>query len=291
MIHSIKRRDFICGAAAACAAGCCTTQSSEPEGPAWEPPFEDLHVHLDNSTIDAVVELSRERSVKFGIVEHAGDRENVYPTVLSNDEELAAYIAMLDGKPVYKGVQAEWHNWFECFSPAALARLDFILTDAMTYPNKEGKRHKLWEPGFDIDQPEVFMDAYAEWYIRILEEQPIDVLANVSWLPEPLGKQYEHLWTDRRIECVVETAVKYGTAIEISSGFELPKRRFLEIAREAGAKFCFGTNGRYPKMGLLDYSVNMARQLNLTRADLFSPAPEGRRAVDRWLARRKDALG
>ena len=36
----------------------------------------DFHVHLDNSTIDKVLELSRERGLKFGIVEHAGTEEN-----------------------------------------------------------------------------------------------------------------------------------------------------------------------------------------------------------------------
>jgi len=41
-------------------------------------------------------------------VEHAGTKENEYPVVLSNDKELQGYLAMLAGKPVYRGVQAEW---------------------------------------------------------------------------------------------------------------------------------------------------------------------------------------
>lgn len=40
----------------------------------------DFHVHLDNSTIDKVLELSRERGIKFGIVEHAGTKQNQYPS-------------------------------------------------------------------------------------------------------------------------------------------------------------------------------------------------------------------
>jgi hypothetical protein len=108
-------------------------------------PLVDFHVHLDNSTIEKVLELSSERGIKFGIVEHAGTKENRYPMVLSNDDELAAYIRKLDGKPVFKGVQAEWNDWMRCFSTKALAQLDYILTDAMTFPGKDGRRVKLWE--------------------------------------------------------------------------------------------------------------------------------------------------
>src|SRR3989304_5694964 len=74
-------------------------------------PLNDLHVHLDNSTIDKVLELSKERGVKFGIVEHAGTKENKYPVVLSNDVELKRHLAALEGKPVFKGVQTEWTDW------------------------------------------------------------------------------------------------------------------------------------------------------------------------------------
>ena len=77
-------------------------------------------MHLDNNTIDKVLELPAAGSIKFGIVEHAGTKENKYPVALSNNEELKRYLAMLDGKPVYKGIQAEWTDWMGCFSREAL---------------------------------------------------------------------------------------------------------------------------------------------------------------------------
>lgn len=245
----------------------------------------DLHVHLDNSTIDKVLELSRERNVKFGIVEHAGTKENKYPVVLSNDKELGRYLAMLDGHPVYRGVQTEWTDWVGCFSRAMLARLDYILTDAMTFPGRDGQRVKLWEKDVesrvDMADKQAFMDRYVDWYVAIIEQQPIDILANVSWLPAPLAADYDTYWTEARVRRVASAAVKHGVALEISSGYQLPKRRFLEVAKAAGVKFSFGTNGRYPNMGKLDYSLAMARELGLTPADLFTPAPDGQRAVQR----------
>ena len=246
-------------------------------------PLEDLHVHLDNSTIDQVLELSKERGVKFGIVEHAGTKENRYPVVLSNDAELLGYLAMLEGKPVYKGVQAEWTDWMGCFSADMLARLDFVLSDAMTFPGKDGRRMKLWEKDAEIGDAQDFMDRYVAWHVEIMTKEPLDLLANVSWLPPPIAGDYDALWTEPRMRTVIDAAVKYRVALEISSSFKLPKKPFLEMAKAAGAKFAFGSNGRYPHMGRLDYSVQMAKTLGLTCSDMFSPAPDGRKAVQRRL--------
>ena len=150
MTLPISRRRFLARAASASVlAGLSSPLASPAAAPARsdEPEFRgvDFHVHLDNSTLDKVLELSRERGLKFGIVEHAGTRENQYPVVLSNDEELSGYLKMLAGKPVFKGVQAEWNDWMGCFSPKVLAQLDYVLTDAMTFPGKDGRRVKLWD--------------------------------------------------------------------------------------------------------------------------------------------------
>jgi len=249
-----------------------------PSGPSV--PRLDLHVHLDNSTIDKVLEISRQRGVTFGIVEHAGTKENEYPVVLASDEELGRYLAMLEGKPVYRGVQAEWIDWSDCFSPEMLARLDYVLMDAMTFPGKDGRRVKLWtadvESRVEMADKQAFMDRYVDWYVELIEKQPIDILANASWLPSPLSADYEVFWTPNRIRRVVDAAVKHEVAVEINSRLKLPKLYFLEIAKAAGVKFSFGSNGRYPNMGKLDYCLEAARQLRLTRSHVFTPASVSR---------------
>lgn len=287
-----SRRDFLTASVAGLGAALLARDSlgtvataAEATPAASDLPLVDLHVHLDNSTIDKVLEIGQQRGVKFGIVEHAGTKENKYPVVLSNDAELRRQLAMLEGKPVYRGVQTEWHDWRACFSLEVLAQLDYVLTDAMTFPGKDGQRVKLWEPDVEsrveMADKQAFMDRYVAWYVEIMERQPIDILANVSWLPAPLAGDYEAYWTPARVRRVAETAVKQRVALEISSGYQLPKRSFLEIAKAAGVKFTFGTNGRYPNMGKLDYSLQLARELKLTKADMFSPAPDGQKAVQR----------
>ena len=227
--------------------------------------------------------LGRERHVRFGIVEHAGTKENKYPVVLSTDEELLAYIKMLEGKGVYKGVQAEWTDWMTCFSPAVLAQLDYVLTDAMTFPGKDGRRVKLWEKTaidqVDMRNHEHFMDRFVDWHVQIMSTEPFDILANASWLPDALMSEYETLWTERRIQKVVDAALKYGIAIEISASYKLPQLAFLKQARSRGCKFSFGSNGRYPNMGKLDYSIAMAKALGLKAGRLFVPGETSQKAV------------
>ncbi len=248
-------------------------------------PLVDFHVHLDNSTIDKVLELSQERATKFGIVEHAGTKENQYPVVLSNDQDLAGYLQRLEGKPVFKGVQAEWTDWMRCFSPQMLARLDYVLTDAMTFPGRDGQRVKLWdkdvEEKVDKADKQKWMDRFVDWHVEIIQKEPFDILANTSWLPASMANDYEAFWTPERIKRVAEAAVANRVALEISSSYKLPKISFLKIAKACGARFSFGSNGRYPNMGKLDYSIETARELKLTRADMFAPAPPGQKAVER----------
>ncbi|HEX2974127.1 MAG TPA: hypothetical protein VHP11_17470 [Tepidisphaeraceae bacterium] len=285
MNYPTSRRTFLGGALAACAAWSLPESLWAAANANLGFPLIDLHVHLDNSSIDQVAPLSIERGVKFGIVEHAGTKENKYPVVLSNDQELKAYMKMLDGKGVYKGVQTEWHDWMKCFSRETLGQLDYILTDTMTFRGKNGQRVKLWEDGVEdrveMSNRQAFMDRYVDWHLEIITQQPIDLLANVSWLPAPLANEYDTFWSEQRIQKVVDAAVKYKVALEISASYELPKMKFLKVAKEAGVKFTFGSNGRYPKMGLLAYSIAMAKELGLRQADMFTPAPDGQKAAQR----------
>jgi histidinol phosphatase-like PHP family hydrolase len=254
--------------------------------PALPPPV-DFHTHLDNSTIEAVVALGKERGVSFGIVEHAGTKANIYPKVLSNDAEMSAYLDMLDPYPVYKGIQAEWIDWASCFSKTVLSRLDYVLTDAMTFPGPDGSRIKLWEADalkvVDMTDHQAFMDRFVDWNVQVVETQPMDILANVSWLPAPLMPEYDALWTPARIDRVVQAMKRQTVACEISASYELPHEAFLLAARDAGLKFTFGSNGRYPKMGLLDYSRQMADRLGIGPDQMFRPAPDGHKAVQRRL--------
>ena len=244
----------------------------------------DFHVHLDGLGIEKAVEFSKQRGIRFGIVEHGGTKENKYPVVLASDEDLRRYIAMLDGKPVYKGIQAEFTNWMTRFSKEAIAELDYVLTDALTFPltlpEKDGSWALLWKPEqVKIADPQDFMERYVEHHVRKITREPIDILANVGYLPAVFEKDFDALWTPQRMKRVIDAAVRCHVAIEINSSFRLPRPAFLKMAKAAGAKFSFGSNGRGDGVGRIEWSIRAARDLGLTRADLFTPAPPGKKPV------------
>jgi histidinol phosphatase-like PHP family hydrolase len=272
-MNGFTRRDFLMKSAACAAALAATGCARFPccRAAALDFPLVDFHVHLDHSTIDAALALPQARKIKFGIVEHAGTKENEYPIVISNDVELKKQLDMLAGKPVYRGVQAEYIDWTTGFTPAGLAQLDYVLNDAMTMPGKNGKRTKQWLlSAAELGDAQTFMDRYVDWHLQILATKPLDILANTTWLPAAFLPDYNKLWTEARMEKVISAAIKQGVALEISSSYKLPKLPFLRMAKAAGAKFSFGSNGRYPKMGLLDYSIQMAKELGLKRDDMFT---------------------
>lgn len=253
-------------------------------------PLTDYHVHLDERlTLEAALEISRRRGVRFGIVEHAGKPELGYRGMLTCDEDLRRWRDMLAGNPVYSGIQAEGLDWTECFSPAVVAELDYVLQDALTVPQRvfrggaaDGPPVKLWTAAArTIEDPRGFMERYVDFHVELMRCSPIDILANPTFLPAAVAKDYDALWTRRRMERIIEAAAGYGVAIEINARYRIPKEPFLKIARKAGIKFSFGSNMHGPDVGRLDYCIEAARRLGLTSRDLFKPAPRGQKPIER----------
>ncbi len=293
MSSRLSRRAFLASAAAAAAATACQSSGTAsrrvpepPLDPASGLPLIDYHVHLDEvgyngAGLDTAVATSRARGVRFGIVEHAGTKEHVYPVVLGTDDDLRRHLAMFGDRPLYRGVQAEGVDWMTCFTKEVVAQLDFVLADALTFPEKDGHLVNLWKKEqVKIDDPQDFMDRYVAHHLRILSN-PVDILANGTYLPEVLQKDHDALWTEARMRKVIDAAVRLGVAVEISASFKLPRLPFLKMAKAAGARFTFGTNARKPElMGRFDYPLEMARALGLKREDIFLPRPAGSKRVN-----------
>jgi histidinol phosphatase-like PHP family hydrolase len=270
----VSRRQFLTTAAAALPAG----------GQVLPFPVVDYHVHLNPSfSLDDAVALSRKMNVKFGIAEHAGTKENVYRAILSSDQELEQWIARLDGKPVYKGLQAEWTDWMKCFSRPVLARVDYVLSDTMTIPWRDGRRVKMWQAGFDPGDATEFMDRYVRWNVEVIEKEPLDILAHPTWLPSPLDKRYDQLWTEERIKPIIQALKRTETAVEIDSAYNIPRTLFLNMAKAEGLKFSFGSNSGTASAKGIDFCIATAKTLGLREQDMFVPA----RPDSKPFARRK----
>jgi len=167
-----------------------------------------------------------------------------------------------------------------------IAKFDYVFTDAMTFTDKRGKRIRLWiRDEVQIDDKQDFMDMYVEKIVSVLNE-PIDIYVNPTFLPAFIADEYDVLWTQERMDKVIRAAVKNDVAIEINARYRIPSMAFIKRAKEAGAKFSFGTNNGGRKLGHLEYCRRMARECGLTIKDMFSPRPDGSKPIQRRRASR-----
>lgn len=239
-------------------------------------PLVDYHVHLEGAiTLERALALSAARGVAFGLVEHGGRGQ-----ALGDDASLGRYVEALQGKAALIGMQAEGLDWMACFSAAAVARLDYVLTDALTFPAADGELVRLWEPDAEVGEAQGFMDRYLDFHLQILEVEPIDILANPTFLPAGLADRYDELWTTARQQRLIEACVQAGVAVEINSRYSVPSSAFIGRAKEAGATFSFGSNFHSEDVGRLEYCVEMARQHALEAGDLFAPKPAGCKPIE-----------
>jgi len=228
-------------------------------------PRVDLHVHLsDNLSIRQAVELSISKEVQFGIVEHPGLCE-YWP--IRNDSLLHEYITMLRLYPVYVGLQPVVPGWRELFSPEVLAELDYIIMDAMEIPQADGSILRLW---MDADL-EVFMEMYSDYTVEILSTQGIDLLANATFLPKGIEEKYTEAWMPDRTSKIINATIANGVTFEINSYYKVPRKKFIQQAKAACARFSFGTNSIDDFAGTMDYALQMVKECGLDSSDIFVP--------------------
>jgi histidinol phosphatase-like PHP family hydrolase len=123
------------------------------------------------------------------------------------------------------------------------------------------------------------MDLYVATTVRILETEPIDFLANPTFLPAALAARYDALWTEARMAKVIDAAVRNRVAIEINGRYKIPSEGFLRMAKARGATFTLGTNNAgAADFGDWAYSLAMQKALGLTWKEMFTPGHGPNRA-------------
>jgi hypothetical protein len=231
-------------------------------------PLMDLHVHLSNTlSIEHVMEISKKTGVQFGIVVNPGYGVN-------DDASLKKFIDSLKPYPVYAGLQPMSPGWSKSFSPSVLSQLDYILMDAQTLPMGNGYNETLRIWNFDtyVDDPEKFMKVYQAHILEIINnDEPLNTLGWPLFLPVCIARDYYTLWTDERMKEIISAAKKKNLNIEINDLAHVPHEKFINMAKDAGLKFAFGSDTRDDKAGRLDYCKYIAKKCNLRKEDFFVP--------------------
>jgi hypothetical protein len=231
-------------------------------------PLIDFHVHLKGGlTLEQALANSRRVGINYGIAPNCGLG---FP--ITNDAGIYQFLEAMKGQPVFLGMQAEGREWVKMFSKQAIERFDYVFTDAMTFTDDRGKRIRLWiNQEVNIDDEQAFMDMYVDRIVSVLNHEPIDVYVNATFLPAQIARRYDELWTEQRMDKVIDAAVNNKVAIEINASSRIPSPRFIKRAKQAGVKFTFGTNNAGRNLGRLQYCLDMIQQCGLSWQDMFMP--------------------
>ncbi len=228
----------------------------------------DYHAHLKGGlTMEELLEHSKKTGIDYGVAFNAGIG---FP--ITDDVTLMANYEKYKDYPVYLAMQAEGREWVNMFSKESISTFDYIFTDAMTWTDKKGRRMRLWIPEeVFVDDKDDFMDQLVGKIVYVMENEPIDIYVNSTYLPEILQPDYDALWTLERMDKVINAAIANNVAIEINSRFKIPSEKFIKRAKAAGVKFSMGTNNVDKNLGTLDYSIDMIETCGLQPEDFFKP--------------------
>jgi hypothetical protein len=240
-------------------------------------PLIDFHVHLKGGlTIQDVVNISQSKGINYGVAANCGLR---FP--VTNNQELNTYLNSLQNAPIFKGMQAEGREWMTLFSPDTAARFDYIFTDAMTWTNSKGMRMRLWiKEETEVGDPDTFMEELVGKIEQILQE-PIDIYVNASYIPDEILTRYNALWTEVRMNRVINALVKNKVALEISARYKIPSIDFIKKAKAAGVKFTFGTNNVVKDDLEYAYCFKMMDEAGITASDMWMPRQQGEKKIQK----------
>jgi histidinol phosphatase-like PHP family hydrolase len=199
---------------------------------------------------------------------------------VTDDISLAAYMDTVRGKPIFRGMQAEGREWITLFSPEAIAKFDYVFTDALTFTDYKGRRNRTWIPEeVWVDDKQQFMDQLVGKIEAIFSQEPVDIYVNPTMLPASLQPEYDQLWTPERIDRVIHVLKENNVVLEINARYKVPSAAFIRKAKAAGLKFSFGTNNGAADLGQLEYALQMIDECGLTPEDMFLPKVHEKKPV------------
>ena len=242
-------------------------------------PVIDYHVHLKGGlTKEMAHAMSMNYGINYGVAPNAG--EGGVGRMLANDDEVYAYYNEVKEMPFLRGVQGEGRKWTATFSQKALGVFDYLFTDAMTIVDHKGRLSRIYRPEevhFDGITKEQYMDHLVDQTVLILTNEPADIYANPTFLPEEMQADYDRYWSDARIDRVLDVLEKYHIALEINARYKIPSFDIIRKAKARGIKFTFGTNNVDANFGRLEYCTEAIQACGLTEEDIWFPTMSVRR--------------
>jgi hypothetical protein len=222
--------------------------------------------------------LSMNYGINYGVAPNAG--EGGVGRMLADDKEVYEYYEEVKPLPFLCGVQGEGRKWTATFSQEALGIFDYLFTDAMTimdHKNRNSRIYRAEEVHYDGVTKEQYMEQIVDQTVKILTNEPADIFANPTYIPEDMQADYDKYWTDERIDRVLDVMQEHHIALEINPRYRIPSLKIIRMAKERGLKFTFGTNNVDANFGKLEYCIEAIEQCGITPDDLWFPSMSIRR--------------
>ena len=242
-------------------------------------PVIDYHVHLKGGlTKEMAHAMSMNYGINYGVAPNAG--EGGVGRMLADDAEVRAYYEEVKNHPFLFGVQGEGRKWTQTFSQEALGIFDYLFTDAMTIIDHNKRNARIYRAeevirdGVTMDQ---YMEQIVDQTVKILTNEPADIFANATYIPDDMNADYAKYWTDERVERVLNVLAENNIALEISARYKIPSLDIIKKAKAKGIKFTFGTNNVDADFGRLEYSLEAVEKCGLTVEDMWFPTMSVRR--------------
>ena len=236
-------------------------------------PVIDYHVHLKGGlTKEMAHALSMNYGINYGVAPNAG--EGGVGRMLADDKEVYEYYEEVKPLPFLCGVQGEGRKWTATFSQEALGIFDYLFTDAMTimdHKNRNSRIYRAEEVHYDGVTKDQYMEQIVDQTVKILTNEPADIFANPTYIPEDMQADYDKHWTDERINRVLDVMQEHSIALEINPRYKIPSLKIIQMAKDRGLKFTFGTNNVDANFGKLEYCIEAIEQCGITTNDLWFP--------------------
>lgn len=242
-------------------------------------PVIDYHVHLKGGlTKEMAHTMSMQYGINYGVAPNAG--EGGVGRMLADDKEVYEYYEEVYPLPFICGVQGEGRKWTATFSQEALGTFDYLFTDAMTIIDHKGRNSRIYRPE-EVRRDGISLDGYmqriVDQTVLILRNEPADIFANPTYIPDDMQPDYDKYWTDERIDAVLDVMEENSIALEINPRYRIPSMKIIRMAKERGLKFVFGTNNVDADFGKLEYCIDAIRECGITADDIWFPSMSVRR--------------
>ena len=247
-------------------------------------PVIDYHVHLKGGlTKEQAHAMSMNYGINYGVAPNVG--EGGVGRMLKDDQEALEYYDEVKPMAFLMGAQGEGRRWIVQFSQEVLNKFDYLFTDAMTVVDK-GRICRIYRPEevhLDGRTKQQYMDMIVDQTVKILTNEPADIYANATYIPDDMNVDYAQYWTDERVDKVLDVLEKYDIALEISPRYKIPSFDVIKKAKARGLKFTFGTNNVDADFGKCEYAIQAIKECGITADDIWFPSMSkraGRKAVD-----------